>query len=155
MRYIRITAAIWCVSRDRGASPPGATRTQMGYALRMGFSEHEIEQIDRTDEVEIETAGADGAARRTIIWAVVDDGEVFIRSYHGPHARWYREALARPSVALHVDGLRLPAEAVPAADPTSIERTSAGLARKYPNDPAMPRMNRPEVLELTLRLERA
>lgn len=127
----------------------------MGYASRMGFTEHEIEQIDRTDEVEIETAGADGAAHRTIIWAVVDEGEVFIRSYRGPNARWYREALARPSVALHVDGLRLPAEAIPAADPNSIERTSAGLASKYPNDPAMPRMNRPEVLELTLRLKRA
>jgi hypothetical protein len=127
----------------------------MGYALRMGFSEDEIELIDRTEEVEIETADADGAAHRTIIWAVVDDGDVFVRSYRGPNARWYREALASPAVALVVEGRRLPAEAIPAADAASIERTSAGLARKYPNDPAMPRMNRPEVLDLTLRLERA
>ncbi len=127
----------------------------MGYALRMGFSEEEIGLIDTTEEVEIETAGADGASHRTIIWAVVDDGDVFIRSYRGPDARWYREALARPSVFLHVDGRSLPARAIPSADPASIERTSAGLARKYPNDPAMLRMIRPEVLDLTIRLERS
>jgi hypothetical protein len=120
----------------------------------MGFSQDELDLIDRTEEVEIETNGADGAVHRTIIWAVVDDGDVFIRSYRGPNARWYREALANPSVALGVDGRRLPADAIPAADPTSIERTSAGLTRKYANDPATPRMNRPEVLDLTLRLER-
>lgn len=127
----------------------------MGYASGMGFSEDELDAIDRTEEVEIETTGADGVTHRTIIWAVVDDGEVFIRSYRGPDARWYREALAHPSVALTADGQRLPAEAIPAHDAGAIERTSAGLVRKYSGDPATPRMVRPEVLDLTLRLERA
>ena len=111
--------------------------------------------MDRTSEVEIETSRPGGPIHRTIIWVVVDDGEVFIRSYRGPDARWYREALAQPSVALHVDGRRIDATAVPAADPRSIERTSTALVRKYPGDPATPRMNRPEVLDLTLRLEPA
>lgn len=126
----------------------------MGYASEMGFSQEELDLIDRAEEVEIETTGGDGAVHRTIIWAVVDDGDVFIRSYHGPDARWYREALADPTVAVAVDGRRLPAEAILATDPASIERTSAGLTRKYAHDPATPRMNRPEVLDLTLRLER-
>jgi hypothetical protein len=126
----------------------------MGYAWRMGFSEDELDLIDRTEEVEIETTGADGVAHRIIIWAVVDGGDVFIRSYRGPNARWYREALANPAVALVVDGRRMPADAVLAADAASIDRCSAGLVRKYAKDPATPSMIRPEVIDLTIRLDR-
>lgn len=126
----------------------------MGYPSDMGFSQDELDLIDRTEEAEIETSAGDGAVHRTIIWAVVDGVSVFVRSYRGANARWYREALSNPSVALHVDGRRLPTRAVPAPDPDSIERTSAGFVRKYPHDPATPRMNRAEVLDLTFRLER-
>lgn len=126
----------------------------MGYPSGMGYSQDELDLIDRTEEVEIETNGAEGAVHRTIIWAVVDGGAVFVRSYRGPHARWYREALADSSVALHVDGRRLPARAVPASAPASVERTSAGILRKYASDPAAKSMVRPELLDLTLRLER-
>ena len=127
----------------------------MGYPSTMGYSQDELDLIDRTQEVEIETSSPTGDTHRTIVWAVVDGDTVFIRSYRGANARWYREALADPSVALHVDGRRTPARAVPAHDPDSIERTSAGFLRKYPNDPATARMVRPEVLDLTFRLERA
>jgi hypothetical protein len=120
----------------------------------MGYSEAELDLIDRTEEVEIETNGDDGAVHQTIIWAVVDDGEVFVRSYRGPYARWYREALADPSVALHVDGQRLPVRAVLAPDAGSIERTSTGILRKYAGDPAAKAMVAPELLDLTIRLER-
>jgi hypothetical protein len=120
----------------------------------MGYSEAELDLIDRTEEFEIETHGSEGAVHKTIIWAVVDDGAVFVRSYRGPQARWYREALADPSVALHVDGQRLPVNAVLADDPDSIERTSNGILRKYAGDPAAKSMVRPELLDLTLRLER-
>jgi hypothetical protein len=126
----------------------------MGYPSGMGYSEAELDLIDRTEEVEIETNGPDGAVHKTVIWAVVDDGAVFIRSYRGANARWYREALADPSVALHIDGQRLPARAVPASDPPSIERTSNGILRKYAGDPAAKSMVQPELLDLTLRLER-
>ena len=126
----------------------------MVYPSAMAYSEAELDLIDRTEEVEIETNGADGAVHRTIIWAVVDDGDVFVRSYRGPNARWYREALAHESVALHVDGVRLPMTAVLASDANSIERTSAGILRKYAGDPAAKAMVAPELLDLTLRLER-
>ena len=127
----------------------------MGYPPGMPFSEDELGLIDRTEEVEIETVAADRIDHRAIIWAIVDDGEVFIRSYVGPTAKWYLRVLTNPSIVLIVAGKRLHAEARPAADGASIERASAGFLRKYPGDPATPRMNRPEVLDLTLRLERA
>ncbi len=126
----------------------------MGYPSGMGYSAAELDLIDRAEEVEIETSGAEGAVHRTIIWAVVDDGSVFVRSYRGPDARWYREALTDPSIALHVNGRRLPARAIPAIDAGSIERTSTGLLRKYAGDPAANAMVAPELLDLTLRLER-
>jgi hypothetical protein len=142
--------------------PPGLAIPLQGhysrlleYAPVMRFTTEELDLMDRTHEVEIETSRPGGPIHRTIIWVVVDDGEVFIRSYRGPDARWYREALAQPSVALHVDGRRTAARAVASADPRSIERTSTALVRKYPGDPATRRMNRPEVLDLTLRLEPA
>jgi hypothetical protein len=120
----------------------------------MGFSQEELDLIDRTQEVEIETNGLTGDRHQTIVWPVVDGDSVFIRSYRGANARWYREASANPSVALHVEGRRLPATAVPVHDAASIERTSAGILRKYPDDPAAIRMVRPEVLDLTFRLDR-
>lgn len=127
----------------------------MGYPSDMGFSQEELDLIDRTEEVDIETTGADGALHKTIIWAVVGGDDVLVRSYRGPDARWYREALANPDVALHVGGSRIPARAVLATDPDAIERTSGGIMRKYSKDPAAQSMVRPEVLPLTLRLERA
>ncbi len=127
----------------------------MGYPSDMGSSRAELDLIDRTEEVEIETTGAGGAVHKTIIWVVVDGDDVFVRSHRGPDSRWYREALENPDVALHVGGSRVPAKAVLATDPDSIERTSAGILRKYSDDSAAQSMVRPEVLPLTLRLERA
>lgn len=121
----------------------------------MSFSAEDLAGLDAAQEVEIETQAPDREARRTTIWVVVDDDEVFVRTYRGPGSRWYRDAIANPAVALHVDGRRLPATAIPATDPDSIERTSAGFSRKYAADPAMKAMIAPNVLDTTLRLEPA
>jgi hypothetical protein len=112
----------------------------------MSFEEDDLARMRDAEEVEIETQAPDGPAHRTVIWVVVDREEAFIR--------WYREAQANPAVALHVDGRRLPATAIPATDPDSIDRTSAALAAKYRGDPATPSMVRNH-LETTLRLEPA
>jgi hypothetical protein len=121
----------------------------------MSFSLEELDLIDRTMEVEIETQRPDGPAHRVVIWAVVDDGRVFVRSVRGERARWYREAVANPAVAVHVDDRRLTATAIPATDPDSVERTSQGFLRKYAGDPAAPSMVQPDILDTTLRLEPA
>jgi hypothetical protein len=119
----------------------------------MAFSKEELALVDRARTVRIETARPGGSVHRTIVWAVVDDSDVFVRSWRGATARWYREALANPEVALHVAKRRLPARAVPATDPDSVIRASAGLERKYAGDPATPSMVRDEILGTTLRLE--
>ena len=119
----------------------------------MSFATDDLQRLAAAEEIEIETQAPDGPVHRTTIWVVADGEDAFIRSYRGPGARWYREALANPAVALHVDGRRLSATAIPATDPDSIERVSAGFWAKYPKDPATKAMVAPEVLDTTLRLE--
>jgi hypothetical protein len=127
----------------------------LGYAGSMSFSPEDLALLDGAEEIEIETQAPDAEARRTVIWVVVDDDNVFVRTYKGPNSRWYLDATANPAVAIHVDGRRLPATAIPATDPDSIERTSSGFRRKYSDDSSMAAMVAPDVLETTLRLEPA
>lgn len=119
----------------------------------MSFGNEILRRLAAAEEVEIETQAPDGPVHRTTIWVVVDGDEAFIRSYHGPTARWYGEALANPAVAVHVDGQRLAATAIPATDPDSIERVTASLWAKYPEDPGTKGMVAPANLPTTLRLE--
>jgi hypothetical protein len=120
----------------------------------MPFSRDDLDAIDRAKEVRIETsAGPDQPLHKTIIWIVVDGEDAFVRSWRGVTARWYREALANPEVAIHVGKQRLAATAVPAHDEDSVTRTSAALERKYEGDPAARSMVRDEILITTLRLD--
>ena len=122
----------------------------------MSFSGEDLEAIDAAEEVRIETQAPGGATHTTIIWIVVDDSEVFVRSVNGEDGRWYQEAKANPAVAIHVDRRRLPATAIPADDPDSIDRVSAALKAKYADDGASLRsMLQPHNFATTLRLEPA
>jgi hypothetical protein len=120
----------------------------------MSFEPEDLARIRDAEEVEIETQAPDGPTHQTVIWVVVDRDETFIRSYKGPDARWFREATENPAVALHVNGRRLAATAIPATDPDSIDRTSAGFAAKYRGDSATQSMV-DRYHETTLRLEPA
>src|ERR1700675_805397 len=118
-RCTRITTRGRSVRGGVAARRPRPDRIRCG---TMSFASDDLERIAQAIEVELETQAPDGPAHRVVIWIVVDGEDAFIRSYRGPGARWYREALANPAVALHVDGRRLTATAIPATDPDSIER---------------------------------
>jgi len=119
------------------------------------FGQSDREAIAAAREVRIETRSRSGEVHTTIIWTAEHDGELYIRSYLGPRGRWYREAIADPAVAILVDGRRVEARAVPAADPVSIEACSAGLMAKYRRSQSLRAMLVDEVLPTTLRLEPA
>jgi hypothetical protein len=116
------------------------------------FAQSDLTALDAAEEIEIETRAQGGDLRRTIVWPIVRHDVVYLRSYRGPTGRWYREALADPEVALHVDGRRLAATAVPASDPSSVEACSDGLRAKYPSSYSLGAMLVDEVLPTTLRL---
>ncbi len=121
----------------------------------MTFGESDLATLAAVEEIEIETHSANGAAHRTIIWPMVHDGAVLIRSYRGAGARWYREARADPGVVLHADGLSMSGRAVPATDPATIKACSAALREKYRGDPSLEEMLRADILETTMRVEPA
>lgn len=121
----------------------------------MAFDADTLAALEVAREVRIVTRAPDGPVHRTIVWIVVDEGRAFIRSHRGPNARWYREALANPAVGLAIGKREIPATAIPADDPDSIERASAALLAKYAGDPSARSMVREEILGTTLRLEPA
>lgn len=118
----------------------------------MGFSREDLELLDRTREVEIETRRGD-RSYRTVIWVVVDDGEVFIRSVRGERGKWYQRAEADPQVTLHADGRSIDARVVPARDEESVSRVDEALRAKYRPGGSLDSMLREETLGTTLRLE--
>ena len=124
----------------------------MGYAGRMRFEPDDLALLAQTEEIEIETARPDGPRHRTTIWIVVDGEDAFVRSVDGATARWYREAVANPSVTIHADGRAFAARAVAANDPASVKRASDGYASKYARDPAVRPMLKPDIFDTTLRL---
>jgi hypothetical protein len=118
------------------------------------FTPERLRALADAQEVTIETVSARGKRHRVTIWVVVDDTAVFARSYNGSTARWYREVLARPG-ALVVGGDALPVRAIPSPDDDSIRRASEGYQGKYAGSRSVRAMQRPQVLDTTIRLEPA
>jgi hypothetical protein len=121
----------------------------------MSFATDDLARLRAAEEVDIETQPPDGPAHRTTIWLVVEGDDVFVRSVRGPQGRWFREATANPAVAIHVDGRRLPATAIPATDPDSMERTTRAVIEKYVGIEGFESMQDPSIFASTLRLEPA
>lgn len=143
------------------ADAPGFGRRQRGAGTRVGlrfravtFEEADLARIAAAKEIEIETQSSAGVIHRTIIWVVVHEGTVLVRSVRGARGRWYREALAEPRVAVHIDGRRIPATAVDASDPATVAACSEELRLKY-RGRSLDSMLTPDVLNTTLRLEAA
>jgi hypothetical protein len=118
------------------------------------FDADTLRALDEALEVDIETLRPDGSARRTIIWVMVEDGDVFARSWKGDRGYWFQSALEPDAkVALIVEGGRLPVTVHLATDPESIRRTDDGLKRKYPGNESLDGMLRAEILGTTVRIE--
>ena len=96
----------------------------------------------------------DGSTRRTTIWIVVLDNDVYVRSVNGERGYWYQAARESPDDVAIVLGERvIPVRAVPADDDEAIARVNAGLENKYRPGPSLDSMLRPYNLHTTLRLE--
>ena len=88
-----------------------------------------------------------------VIWVVVADDEVFVRSVRGSKGRWYRDLATGGSATLEFAGRRLAVQALPASDAGSIAGASREYLRKYQPSPYAQSIVRDEVLPTTLRLE--
>ena len=122
------------------------------------FDAETLRLLDETKEVRIETRRDDDSPEhRTIIWVVVVEGEVFVRSVRGEKGRWFREISANPEGALHVKDDRIPVRAGPATEEAAVDAVSAAFRSKYQrSSPASTEaMVRPETLPSTLNLSPA
>src|SRR5260370_22265146 len=107
------------------------------------FEANVLNQLANIEEIEIETRSATGRTHRTIIWAMVNDHEVYVRSVRGRNGPWYQEITANPDAAIHLDGQRLAVHAVPVTDESRIARVSNETFRKYCAGPSAHAMVRP------------
>ena len=122
------------------------------------FDAETLRLLDETKEVRIETRrDGDSPEHRTIIWVVVVEGEVFVRSVRGQRGRWYREISSNPEGALHVVDDRIAVQAAPATEAATVDAVSAAFRSKYQqSSPASTEaMVRPETLPTTLKLSPA
>jgi len=78
---------------------------------------------------------------------------VFVRSWLGKRARWFREAVANQAVTIVAGDRRLPASAVHATDADSVRRCSDGFLTKYRKSKSAQSMVAEDILDTTLRLE--
>lgn len=118
------------------------------------FDRETLDLLDARREVRIRTSRPDGRTRSTVIWVMVEDDDVFIRSVRGDRGYWYQAALDDPdSVELRVGDRTIDVRPTLATDEDSMERCSAGVNRKYGRGASVVAMTRPEVLGTTLRLE--
>jgi hypothetical protein len=88
-----------------------------------------------------------------VVWVVVADDGVFVRSFRGATGRWYRELAGGGPATLEFGGRRLAVQAVPANDTAAVEHASREYLRKYGPGPYSTAMVQPEVVATTLRLE--
>src|SRR5467141_3970583 len=92
-------------------------------------------------------------ATAVIIWVVVADEEVFVRSVRGTKGRWYRDLAAGGPATLEFAGRQLAVQAIAVSNPTAVARASQEYLQKYQPSPYAQAMVRSDVLPTTLRLE--
>jgi hypothetical protein len=115
------------------------------------FDVDTLRELRDVQEVAIRTEKHPKSA--VVIWVVVADDEVFVRSWRGAKGRWYRELAAGGPATLEFAGRLLAVQAFPASDQVAVARASREFLRKYQRSTHAREMVRSETLPTTLRLE--
>jgi hypothetical protein len=115
------------------------------------FDAETLRVLHDAHEVAIRTEKRPASA--VVIWIVVADKEVFVRSVRGAKGRWYRDLVADRRATLEAAGRRLAVQAIPAGDPQSIDRASRAFLGKYEPSPYAQSIVKADILPTTLRLE--
>jgi hypothetical protein len=115
------------------------------------FDADTLHELRDAQEVVIRTEKHPKSA--IVIWVVVADDEVFVRSWRGTKGRWYKDLAAGGPASLEFAGRQLAVQAVPASDEAAVARTSREFLRKYRQSSPAQQMVRAEILPTTLRLE--
>jgi hypothetical protein len=115
------------------------------------FDTDSLRDLLSAKEVSIRTDKHPDSA--VVIWVVVADDTVFVRSFRGASGRWYRDLATGGDAMLEVGRRRLAVRATPERDPAAIERASQAYLGKYRSSSYAQAMVNPDILATTLRLE--
>jgi hypothetical protein len=115
------------------------------------FDAATLRQLRDTLEFVIRTEKRPKSA--VVIWVVVAEDDVFVRSWLGAKGRWYRDLAAGGPATLEFAGRQLEVQASPTSDPDAVARASREFLQKYRTSAHAQEMVRAEILPTTLRLE--
>ena len=91
----------------------------------------ELNSIDSVDELHIASLRRDGSwSSSRIIWMVVVDGELYVRSVRGPDAVWFRSAQVQHQGRVEAGGVTREVS-YERADPELDDKIDAAYRSKY------------------------
>lgn len=118
------------------------------------WTSNELNQIGTAEELEIAPRRADGTLRKpVIIWVVRVGDELYVRSYKGRTAHWFRGVQVRHEGQIHAGDVEKQVACVAELDPAVNDQIDAAYRAKYRRYPQyVAPMLTPEVRATTIKL---
>lgn len=117
------------------------------------FSKDELNKIDEADDLHIAPYREDGKTygTPTWIWAVVVDGDLYVRAYNGVNSRWYKSALQQKAGRIVAAGITHEVRFEPAQGNIN-NAVDEAYKKKYSSSPYLPPMISKAVREATMKI---
>jgi hypothetical protein len=116
------------------------------------WTAEELDTLDRIPEIRVAGRRRDGSLRRLIIvWQVVVDGKVYVRSVRGTDGSWYKGVVRHHEGAISWNGETRDVTYVP--DHTADEQIDAAYFAKYGNGSPTRAITNAQATATTLRVE--
>lgn len=116
------------------------------------WTAEELQTLDRIDEIRVAGRRQDGSLRTlTIVWHVVVDGSLYVRSVRGTEGSWYKGVIRHHEGAISWDGNTREVTYIP--DATADDQLDAAYYKKYGDGPDTDAIVNPTARPTTLRVE--
>ncbi len=114
------------------------TRTD---ATMTAWSTDDLRAIAENDDLFVSPLREDGTTfgTPTQTWALIVDGDVYVRAANGPQSRWYQAAMSQKAGRVRVADKTYDVAFEPAGDQAS-DAIDAAYEAKYPGSTAVPIM---------------
>ena len=105
------------------------------------FNIEELNKIDEADDLKISPFRADGITygTPTWIWAVVVDGDLYVRAYNGQNSSWYQSAIKQKAGRIQAAGKVIKVEFEAVAGSIN-EQINEAYKTKYSKSPYLQHM---------------
>jgi len=118
------------------------------------FAADELERIDEADDLHISPFREDGVTygTPTWIWAVIMDGNLYVRAYNGTSSSWYKAAIRQKAGRIHAAGMVKEVNFEPIADSEVNSRIDAAYEKKYSKSSYMAHMTGNRAKSTTIKI---